>query len=103
MSEDIKQIECIITGRVQLVMFRDFAQRKARKLGISGMVENFPDGSVKVVAQGSEGNLLELVSYLKKGSMLAKVENVSVAWAEPMDSFEDFKIIYPVRKISKNN
>lgn len=103
MSGDIKQIECIITGRVQLVMFRDFAQRKARKLGISGMVENFPDGSVKVVAQGSEENLAKFISYLKKGPILAKVKDVSVKWTETTDSFEDFKIIYPVRKISKND
>lgn len=103
MDNQIKRIECVITGRVQLVMFRDFAQRKARKLGIVGTVENLPDGSVKVAAQGSAGNLLEFISCLKKGPLLAKVENVSVAWAEPMDSFEDFKIIYPVRKISKND
>lgn len=94
MDNQVKRIECVITGRVQLVMFRDFAQRKARKLGIVGTVENLPDGSVKVVAQGTAGNLLEFISYLKKGSMLAKVENVSVKWTEPAESFESFKIIY---------
>lgn len=94
MDNQVKQIECVITGRVQLVMFRDFAQRKARKLGIVGTVENLPDGSVKILAQGSARILTELVLYLKRGSMLAKVENVSVAWTEPMESFKDFKIIY---------
>lgn len=103
MSGDIKQIECIITGRVQLVMFRDFAQRKARKLGIVGTVENLPDDSVKVVAQGSEENLAKFISYLKKGPILAKVEDVSVNWSEVKESFEDFKIIYPVRKPFTNN
>ena len=43
MDDKIKQIECVIIGRVQLVMFRDFARRKARKLGIAGTVENLPD------------------------------------------------------------
>jgi len=94
MDDKIKQIECIISGRVQLVMFRDFAQRKARKLGIMGTVENLPDGSVKVVAQGSEENLLKFISYLKRGSMLAKVQNVSVRWTEAEEFFEDFKIIF---------
>lgn len=94
MNNLIKQVECRAVGRVQLVMFRDFAQRKAKKLGIVGTVENMSDGSVKVVAQGSAGDLLEFISYLKKGSMLAKVENVSVMWTEIKESFEDFKIIF---------
>jgi len=94
MDDKIKQIECLITGRVQLVMFRDFAQRKARKLGIVGMVENLPDGSVKVATQGREENLLKFISYLKKGPILAKVENVLVKWTEAEESFKGFKIIF---------
>ncbi len=89
-----KQIDCAITGSVQLVMFRDFAQRKARKLGIVGTVENLSDDSVKVAAQGSEENLMEFISHLKKGPLLAKVENVSVKWTEVKESFKDFKIIF---------
>lgn len=103
MDNRIKQIECVILGRVQLVMFRDFTQRKARKLRIAGTAENLPDGSVRIVAQGSEEKLLKFISYLKNGPLLAKVENVSVKWTEVKESFEDFKIIYPVRKISKND
>lgn len=94
MNNKITQINCIITGRVQLVMFRDFTQRKARKFGIVGTVENLSDGSVKVIAQGVEENLLKLISYLKKGSILAKVENISVEWEEARQLFSDFKIIY---------
>lgn len=103
MSNQIKQIECLITGRVQLVIFRDFAQRKARKLGIVGTVENLPDGSVKAVAQGTEEQLLKFISYLKRGPLLAKVENVAIKWAETISLFEDFKIIYPARKPFTNN
>ena len=94
MDNEIKQIECVIAGRVQLVMFRDFAQRKARKIGIMGTVENLSDGSVKVVAQGSEENLLKFISYLKRGPILAKIQDVSVKWAEAEEFFEDFKIIF---------
>lgn len=89
-----KQIECVITGRVQLVMFRDFVRRKAGKIGIAGTVENLSDGSVKVVAQGSGENLLKFISYLKNGPMLAKVENVSVEWTEVEENFKDFRIIF---------
>ena len=94
MENKVKQIECVITGRVQLVMFRDFAQRKARKLGVVGSVENLPDGSVKVLAQGSEENLLKFIFYLKKGPILAKVQDISVSWTEAGEFFQDFKIVY---------
>lgn len=94
MRNQIKQIECRVIGRVQLVMFRDFAQRKARKLGVVGTVENLSDGTVRVIAQGSEEKLLKFISYLEKGAILAKVETVSVEWSVPQKSFEDFKIIY---------
>lgn len=94
MDNETKQIECLITGRVQLVMFRDFAQRKARKLGVTGTVENLSDGSVKVFAQGKEVKLLKFISYLKKGPMLAKVGDLSIEWTEPNKFFQDFKIIY---------
>ena len=90
MENKVKQIECVITGRVQLVMFRDFAQRKARKLGVVGSVENLPDGSVKVLAQGSEENLLKFISYLKKGPILAKVQDISVSWTEAGEFFQNF-------------
>jgi len=90
----MKQITCTITGRVQMVMYRDFAQRKARKLGIVGMVQNMPDGSVSVVAQGEEEALKKYLAYLKKGSLLAHVDTVAVAWREPSKIFSHFVIVY---------
>jgi len=59
----IKEIECTITGKVQMVMFRDFIQRKARALNISGTVENGEDGSVRVVAQGDEKSLQTFIDF----------------------------------------
>ena len=90
----LKHFEATITGRVQLVMFRDFAQRKARKLGIVGTVKNLKDGSVLVVAEGEESRLNEFISLLNKGSVLSKVKDVKVTWGEPLGTFSDFLIVY---------
>ena len=89
-----KEIECTITGKVQMVMFRDFAQRKARALNLSGTVENGEDGSVRVVAQGDEESLRTFIEHLHKGPFLARVARVVVSWKEPVEAFKDFKIIY---------
>lgn len=93
-----RQLHCIITGRVQGVMFRDFAQRKARSLNIGGTVKNQSDGSVKVVALGEEKNLNKLLELLHKGPILTRIKNrvesIHIEWSEPTQSFNGFKIIY---------
>ena len=89
-----KRMECRVEGRVQMVMFRDFTCRSARKLGLVGTVQNMRDGSVYVVAEGEEEKLKELRKLLWKGSLLARVENVECRWTEPSGEFEKFEIVY---------
>lgn len=86
------RIECRITGRVQMVMFRDFSQRKARKLGLVGFVHNETDGSVMVVAEGSKDKIDRYIAYLHKGSILSRVDDVQVVWGEATGEYKDFKI-----------
>lgn len=91
---DVKEIEARIIGKVQMVMFRDSIQRKARALGIKGEVENMDDRSVRIVAQGTEDSLNTLIEHLHKGPFLARVINVDVDWRDPEEKFSEFKIIY---------
>ena len=90
----MKEIECIVTGRVQLVLYRDFAQRRAWKHNLAGFVKNLPDGSVQVIAQGDEATLKQYVEELEKGSMFSRVENVSVSWRESTKDYDGFSIAY---------
>lgn len=89
-----KEIHCRVHGKVQMVMFRDFVARKARSLGIVGTVDNLPDFSVEVIAQGEEDALEKLIEHLHKGPFLARVLRVDVAWREPTDDFKGFKIVF---------
>lgn len=82
-------------GRVQMVMFRDFAKRKARGLGLMGFVKNDTDGSVRVVAEGDEEVLKRFIELLREGPIFGKVENIMVDWEEPTFEFTSFEIIYP--------
>ncbi len=94
MSQELFEIEATISGRVQLVMFRDYAQRSARTFGLFGFVRNNKNGTVTVVAQGSKDNLEKFIERLKKGSFLSKVESVSVEWKPLGEIFQDFLIYY---------
>lgn len=77
-----------------MVMFRDFTNRKARRLGIIGTVHNRADGSVEVVAQGERVALQKLIDHLKKGSLLSRVERVVVEWRKPTKAFTSFDIVF---------
>lgn len=90
----IKRLESRITGRVQLVMFRDFTTRVSRRLGLVGIVQNMKDGSVEVVAEGEEEKLKQLLTFLNKGSVLSRVDRVESFWEEPTNEFSKFNIVY---------
>jgi acylphosphatase len=83
-----------VTGRVQMVMFRDFTRRTARRLGLTGYVQNLGDGSVEVVAEGKTEALDELLSEIHKGPALASVEEVRVMREPATNEFSDFEIRY---------
>lgn len=91
---EMQEFRTIVSGRVQMVMFRDFTCRKARKMGVHGFVRNLPDGTVEVIAQGTKENLEKLLEYLHKGSMLSHVENVTAEWRTPQKIFDSFELVY---------
>ena len=65
--------EIVAEGRVQGVGFRDYAQRKASLLGLSGYVMNLKDGRVRVRAEGPRQAIEELARELRKGPPLSRV------------------------------
>ena len=89
-----QRITCIISGRVQGVLYRDFTKRTADKLQIKGEVENLPDGTVRDEAESEEDKLAEFRSILGKGSTFSKVEGVVCESQDDLKGFEQFKIKY---------
>lgn len=90
----MERLEVIVYGRVQLVMYRDFAQRKARSLGLCGEVRNLPDGTVQVVAQGARTDLERFLKKLKKGPLFARVDSVVHSIGPAHHTLTSFDIIY---------
>lgn len=88
----MKRVEVNIRGRVQGVSFRYYTQREAKQLGLTGWVRNEYDGSVSVVAEGSEDDLNRLLDFLREGPRMAVVKDVSVNWSPVTNEFADFNI-----------
>ncbi len=86
------EIYCIVSGKVQGVRFRDYAQVSAGELELCGWVKNLSDGTVEVCAQGLPDVLKEYVEYLHEGSLGAQVTAVSVDWRTARKQLDDFSI-----------
>jgi acylphosphatase len=77
MSEAVR-IHATVTGRVQMVGFRDFVTRRAGGLDLRGTVANRADGSVECVAEGPREAVERLLDALKQGPRSARVDSVDV-------------------------
>ncbi len=66
----------LVHGRVQGVGFRWWVWRQATGLGLRGLARNLRDGSVEVIAEGSESALGDLERALALGPPAAWVERV---------------------------
>jgi acylphosphatase len=65
-----------VSGRVQGVGFRFFAERTASSLGVGGFVRNLFDGRVEVYAIGSAEQMDALKNALRRGPRMAGVDRV---------------------------
>ena len=81
-----------IIGRVQGVFFRDSTQRKATGLGLTGSAINLADGSVRVIAQGNDAEINELLNWLHVGPEMSVVERVDEVDIGDDLEFNDFTV-----------
>ena len=79
----MKAIQARVSGRVQGVSFRWYAQEQARALGVHGWVRNEPDGSVLLHAKGDDAAVDDLVEWCRRGPSSARVSDVAVRDAAP--------------------
>jgi acylphosphatase len=68
-----------VWGRVQQVGFRFFTVHHGAQLGLRGTVANRPDGGVEVVVEGSPRSVDELVTRVRTGPAMARVERIDVS------------------------
>jgi len=76
-NEGIVARRYVVTGRVQVVGYRNFVEHTAAKIGVDGYVRNRRDGSVEIFAMGTDEELEKLRKALERGSIMAQVGRVS--------------------------
>jgi acylphosphatase len=82
----------LISGRVQGVGFRFFAERMARLEGLHGWVRNLPDGRVEAAAEGELDAVDRFEGQLRHGPRGARVDHVEVEDTVPDGRHAGFSV-----------
>ena len=68
----------LVSGRVQGVGFRYFAERAAAREGLHGWVRNNPDRRVEILAEGEADAVERFERQIRQGPPGSRVEHVEV-------------------------
>ncbi len=85
-------MEIHIFGDVQGVGFRSFVKRKADSNFLTGFARNLSDGSVEIVAEGTEKNLENFLNAISKGPLFGSVTTVETKRVEASGLFIGFEV-----------
>ena len=75
----------VVSGRVQGVGFRAFAEFVAQAEGLHGWVTNLPDGRVESVVEGELESVDRFEAKVRRGPARARVETVEVESIAPTE------------------
>jgi acylphosphatase len=87
----MKRYHLYISGRVQGVGFRWYAQRIGEKIGVYGWVRNLADGRVEIVVEGEDRKIDEFIEELKEGYLginIKEIEKIEEVYKGEFQKFE---------------
>jgi acylphosphatase len=81
----------LVSGRVQGVFFRSETQKEAMRRGLTGWVQNLPDGRVEAVFEGETEKVNKLIKFCRQGPRGAIVTDIEVKWENYTGEFRVFR------------
>lgn len=84
----------LVSGLVQGVAFRAYTREMARTIGVSGWVQNLPDGRVEALVEGEPDRVARMVDWLKKGPPTSRVAEIHVTEETPTGELSSFEIVF---------
>ena len=83
----MRRLVALVSGDVQGVGFRWWVRGEARELGLAGSAENLADGRVRVIMEGADDVVGEMLARLEEQPSAYRrpghVDNVAWEWEEP--------------------
>jgi acylphosphatase len=90
----LKQVQITVLGKLQGVGFRYFTQMKAVQYNVRGWVKNSDDGSVEVLAEGTQDSLNRFIEDVRSGNPFSTVTDIIVNDVDKIENYHSFKIKY---------
>ncbi len=94
MKKPLQRITVRYEGRVQGIGFRFTVVRLAQDLGVTGWVKNEFDGSVSMVAEGPEEELMALLQAVRNSQLDRHITNELVRRSPGSGEFKTFGLLY---------
>jgi len=88
----MKRVVIVVKGEVQRVGYRDEVERIARKLQVTGFVENVKPYDVRIVAEGEDDKISIFIERIKIMRYPIDVESIEVTFEDFKAEFEYFEI-----------
>ena len=85
------RLTAMISGKVQRVGYRAKVLSAAQNLGLTGFVQNRPDGQVLLIAEGRRESLEKLASAIKIKDPLIDVHKVESEFSEASGAYSTFR------------
>lgn len=87
---DATRLVIMVSGVVQGVGFRAWAQRQALAQGLLGWARNTADGQVEIVAEGTRVACEALIGAFQFADPPGRVTDIAVTWAQPQHDVGDY-------------
>ena len=87
------RLTAMISGKVQRVGYRAKAVSAAQNLGLTGFVQNRPDGRVLLIAEGDKESLERLASAIRIKNTLIDVHEIESEFSKGSGAYSTFRKI----------
>ena len=94
MTSSYKRMRVRFEGRVQGVGFRYTVASLSSSYSVTGYVRNEFDGSVEVIAEGTEATLFEFLDAILQSGLKRYITNHSIDWFPAKNEFSCFGVSY---------
>ena len=89
-----RRVNVLVSGIVQGVNFRRFAQQKAQHFGVNGWIRNLPDGRVEGCFEGEAESVGFLLDWCRSGPPSGRVDSLETREEPFAAEFSGFSIKY---------
>lgn len=90
--QDNVRVHVWVKGRVQGVGFRAHVEYHAGKIGVTGWVRNVGYDTVEAVAEGTRGQVEQLIEAMKTGPRASRVDDARVEYEDVTGEFTGFGV-----------